>query len=247
MNQGRLSIFCLVFGILCAGVTRIESKKTGPDPSREVYRSGQENCPCFCSERGNENKHNTFWVDKYPVEEDIEEKFQCGSTDCLEPSDYAEDLGFCKEHVNYPFCPRQLTGLNATTTSGLIKKLVEDAFACWDTTVWEEGTECDNTVKRGACYTVFPRCSQAGINKPEPKKICRSFCENERRVCRTLKSAFGPNEYIRDICSVDPWVDADGPSETCTGAGSNVYVSNVRWLAACICFVHALFLAMLSN
>ena len=130
---------------------------------------------------------------------------------------------------------------------GLIKKLVEDAFACWDTTVWEEGTECDNTVKRGACYTVFPRCSQAGINKPEPKKICRSFCENERRVCRTLKSAFGPNEYIRDICSVDPWVDADGPSETCTGAGSNVYVSSVRWLAACICIVHALFLAMLSN
>ena len=79
------------------------------------------------------------------------------------------------------------------------------------------------------------------------KKICRSFCENERRVCRTLKSAFGPNEYIRDACSVDPWVDGAGPSETCTGAGSNVYVSNVRWLAACICFVHALFLAMLSN
>ena len=45
--------------------TIIDAKKTGPDPNREIYRTGQQDCPCFCSERNDDSGYNTFWVDKY--------------------------------------------------------------------------------------------------------------------------------------------------------------------------------------
>jgi hypothetical protein len=235
----RLALYPAFFCIIIIIV--IDGKKTGPDPNREIYRSGQENCPCFCSERNDESGFNTFWVDKYPTKEPgVPDAFECGTSNCLNPSDYGAELGWCKEHVDYPFCPRKLKGWNGTSTSDFIKQLVNDAFNCWDTTVWEEDTECDKTIKRGACYTAFPRCEQTGMNQTEPKKICRSYCENERKICRTLKSAWGPNEHIAIVCAEEPYVDAEGPSKICTGTGSNLFVDSFYSRIIVLCAMTAL-------
>ena len=224
--------------------TIIDAKKTGPDPNREIYRTGQQDCPCFCSERNDDSGYNTFWVDKYKTE--IPEEFQCSSTNCLNPSDYSTELGLCKEHVDYKFCPRKSLGWNKTSTSLYVTQLANDAFNCWDTTVWKENTDCDKIVRKGACYTAFPKCEdKLGVNQTSPKKICRSVCENERKVCRNLKSAFGPNEYIKDVCSGDPYVDEAGPHDSCTGIASNVFHNGYYIRTLILCAMNFLLIFML--
>ena len=96
------------------------------------------------------------------------------------------------------------------------------------------GTDCDDGVKRGACYLAFPKCAAGGGGAATPLKICSSFCVNERIECRRGGSAFGHLDAIKIACNspgvegdaaaggpnLDAWAAFDGPSEDCTGGAA---------------------------
>ena len=199
-------------------------------------KTGHQICPCSCMERNDESSYGSYWKEKYGQERgDI----ACGTDACLVPAGFQSELGMCKEIVDYTFCPRKVMGWNTTDTNAFVKQLAADAFGCWDITTWDEGTECDKAVIKGACYAAFPRCESLWVGKTSAKKICRSTCQYERVVCRNGRSAYGPRNWIRDMCAVCypvlddngeevldengvpkescPFAEMDGPDNECTG------------------------------
>ena len=234
--MGKVTKKCLAalyFGALFAAMlVGVSCAKKNHKPPPEGVKSGEQQCPCFCSERNDATKVGPYWLDTYGKETSIE----CGTDSCLDPVLYKDELGLCKDVVDYKFCPRKVNGWNSSSTkSDFVKQLGKDALNCWETTVWEEGTDCDKNVLRGACYVAFPRCKSASNNKVEAKGLCSSFCENERLNCRTLTSAFGPANYIKEVCAAEPYVNAVGPSEECTGAAGRPVSTNLA--ALCVAAV----------
>ena len=48
--------------------------------------------------------------------------------------------------------------------------------------------------------------------------VCKSHCENEIQLCRTMGSGFGHISQIQQECRNAPWADEVGPSAHCTSS-----------------------------
>lgn len=109
-----------------------------------------------------------------------------------------------------------------------------EARDCYATTKWEkddEESDCLTSVRRGACYLLFPQCHP---ETDEPQRVCHSVCVNERVACRQLNSNFGAMDQINGECSALNWHPATGPSDQCTGAASPIVASRLLPAAAAL-------------
>ena len=196
--------------------------------------SGDLQCPCFCSVLHGDGA-SPFWDDHKGITDDNVAWDECATT-CFDGKDAAvrAKMPFCGEHVDYTFCVRKFRTDETVVTATAIEDADAVAKLCHGDTFWEEGTDCDASVKRGTCYLAFPKCAGgAGAGDAAlPLKTCSSFCVNERIECRRGGSAFGHLDAIKIVCNspgiegdaaaggpnTDAWASADGPDNAeCTG------------------------------
>jgi len=207
---------------------------------------GMRQCPCFCSVRTGDPL-SPYWDKTFgpefvdPLDTTVDEEGNPAPiptpkchTSCLDSGDHLSSMPFCGQHIEGFFCPRKFPGLNLSATEQ-IALLDAHAKKCVEGLLPKENPldskdlyvkECMATMKRGACYVVFPQCKNDA-----PQGICKSFCLNERRGCRALGTTYGHQDSLRGFCAVPPWVDADGPSDKCTGAAFASAIFNPGRLA----------------
>ena len=203
----------------------------------------------FCTSRASKAD---YWNKKYGTESQI----ACLGS-CLPVSDVASKLAWCggvvagyDDGTGQYVCVRNLT--NATyageTEDESMKRLDDDAQDCStregknaESGFTGTSFDCANSLKLGSCHFAFPKCSPASVGVRQPLAICKSFCANERKACRTLQSGRGHSEAIEAGCTGPDWVDAVGPSDKCTSASpalaapaSSVFLSLIALGLVCV-------------
>lgn len=179
-------IIIILFVSLCSNEVFGYSNPNYPHIGRQ--------CPCFCSVRSGDGA-SPYWDDVFGAEVG---SAKCNTTSCLEASEYREYMPFCREVISYKFCPRQFDHkyLNLKGTA-LLLSLDTHAKNCHEASMADpdkllrKGSEeihakCSTNVRKGSCFTVFPRCTKNLVDTGEvkPLGICTSFCKHERESCR---------------------------------------------------------------
>lgn len=224
----------------CASV----APKAHAKGSGGAAKVGEVECPCFCSRRTGDPM-GPYWSDTFGT---LNEDFHgiAAAAPCVNPADVAdlgEKLPFCAQYLDYRFGARfmnsttvAISRADVTTDEGqwaYRRHLDNHAAACADDlpelAEFQSGTDCHTTIEKGSCHIAFPKCH---AETDELLPICKSFCVNEVRGCRTEGSMFGPTNVIEEGCTGYPWADFDGPHPECTGAATGGRVWAAIWASA---------------
>lgn len=225
--HGSQTLIALLMTLCC--LNNVVNTVADDDDPSGYSRAGMKICPCFCSVRTGDDQ-SPYW-DEHFGDEVLNEKnlpaAQCATSSCLDPS-YTQHMTYCKDYVNYHFCPRKFNGVNNTNTAEYIKALDAHAEKCTESTVTmeyesanikEHEKTCLSNIRAGACYIVFPTCTSTNI----PVGTCSSFCVHERTGCRSTGSTYGHRDYLTSNCQNDGRFVNSVETKVCTGGASALF------------------------